>query len=316
MTETLDVDDPPFPELSRAQIAAIIARHGLSASPDAVEWLPAIGTVNPALALGGAYVLRVPKPYGAAETRTESVAAPVAHAAGVRTPKLLVFDDSGDIVDVPFTVYERVRGRNFGLADLEVAASGHVYREIGRQLAILHQGVTVCPDPNGYLDRPARLEPEALIAPLASAALLGGYTVRWLDRVFTRLRPVVAAAAPLRRFLHFDVLPTNVMVDDAGDFAALIDWNNAGWADPALDFRFLPSRAVEATLAGYRDVAPLDGDDTAEARVLWDHLCLALTTLRSPPRRENISWARPPFARLAELAAAAARYDAWRDLLA
>ena len=49
----------------------------------------------PVYALGERYVLCVPKdhPEAIADTYTGSVAAPVAHAAGVRTPALVVFDD-------------------------------------------------------------------------------------------------------------------------------------------------------------------------------------------------------------------------------
>ena len=43
----------------------------------------------------------------------------------------------------------------------------------------------------------------------------------------------------------------------------IIDWDDAGWGDPAMDLVSLPLRVVDHVLAGYRSVMPLDGDDTA-----------------------------------------------------
>jgi aminoglycoside phosphotransferase (APT) family kinase protein len=302
------------PEPTREQIRAVIARHGLDVSPDDVSPLPRIGTVNTALALGEHYVLRVPKSHGIGDTRTESVAAPVAKAAGLATPALLIYDDSTEIFDVPYTVFERVNGDNFGLSDLEPAVSANVYRDIGRQLAMLHGRVTECPDPNGYLEEPSRQEPDDLLEYMASEGYLSRYNIRWLSRVFNRLRPAALEGRRYRRFLHNDVLPTNVIVR-GNEFVALIDWNDAGWGDPALEFSALPCRALPCVLLGYRDVGPIDGEETVAHRVLWDHLCSALEFLLAPLDRDNISWARPPFARLTEVVAMAAEYGPWRPLL-
>ena len=101
---------PRAPSPTPDQIREVIERYGLNASPNDVSPVPEIGTVNTVVALGERYVLRVPGAHGVGDTRTESVAAPVAIAAGLATPALLVYDDSLDIFDVPYTVYERVEG--------------------------------------------------------------------------------------------------------------------------------------------------------------------------------------------------------------
>jgi aminoglycoside phosphotransferase (APT) family kinase protein len=305
---------PRAPKPTRDQIRAVIARHALDVSPDEVSPLPSIGTVNTVLALGERYVLRIPKPLGVGDTRTESVAAPVAKAAGLATPALLVYDDSQEVFDVPYTVYERIHGENFGLRNLDPGLSAKVYRDIGRQLAMLHQRVTECPDPHGYLDEPCRADPDDLLEYLGAGAYLSTYTIQWLSRVFEQLRPAVVEARRYRRFLHNDVLPTNVIVD-RDEFVALIDWNDAGWGDPALEFVALPCRALPYALEGYREVSVIDGEETIAHRVLWDHLCLALEFLLTPPDKDNVSWARPPFARLTEIVAMAARYEPWQRLL-
>ena len=80
----------------------------------------------------------------------------------------------------------------------------------------------------------------------------------------------------------------------------------AGWGDPAMDFVSLPLRVIDAALAGYRSVMPLDGDDTAEQRILWDKLIGALARLRLPPTPPASPAWPTPTGRLFDLLAAAA----------
>ena len=81
-------------------------------------------------------------PISAADARKEAVAVPAAREAGVRTPRMLVFDESLDLLPVPYSIYERVRGETLGLLDRDPAASPGVWRELGHDLALLHSGVT------------------------------------------------------------------------------------------------------------------------------------------------------------------------------
>jgi Ser/Thr protein kinase RdoA (MazF antagonist) len=149
-------DDAPFPELSAEQLTAIVGRHELGVALDQISRLRSTGVVHTVYALGDAYVLRVPKPIPDAttDTYTESVAAPVARDAGVRTPALIVFDDERDIVEVPYTVFERWDGE--GLVDLGSADRSDLWRAVGRDLATLHLNVADCPDPNNWLDEAGR----------------------------------------------------------------------------------------------------------------------------------------------------------------
>jgi hypothetical protein len=77
------------------------------------------------------------------------------------------------------------------------------------------------------------------------------------------------------------------------DYLALTDWGNAHWGDPAYDFAGNPIRTVPYILEGYRQVMPLESDETAEARILWRHLQLALHNLWREPQPEH-SWAERP----------------------
>ena len=87
---------------------------------------------------------------------------------------------------------------------------------------------------------------------------------------------------------------------DPPTYLALIDWGACGWGDAAHDFAGIPLRAVPFMLEGYREVAPLPEDETAEARILWRHLQIALYLLGRPPQPE-LSWAERPAAMLLEI---------------
>lgn len=261
----------PFPELTLGQLRAIVARHRDDiggVGDDEIERLASTGVINSIWALGHHWVLRVPKMVdeGVSDTRTESVAVPVAHAAGVRTPALVAFDESGEIVDGLYTIYERVHG-----VTLDVAASPAVLHDLGVQLAQLHRDVTSCPDPKGWLDEAGRYEDASGLLQAAPPE------ARWLEEVLARLEPVITTTAvgELRRFVHNDVQPTNVLVT-AADEAVLVDWGDAGWGDPVEDFRTLPPQWLPTVLAGYRSVTPVDEDGTAEQRIMWDQACRAL----------------------------------------
>lgn len=190
-----------------------------------------------------------------------------------------------------------------------------MWRELGRDLALLHANVRE-DGPAGQL-RPVGGEgdPRRLAEERAADGWFSGLEARWLIAWLDRLAPAAREPVP-RRFLHLDVQATNVMVS-AGtrEYRALLDWGCAGWGDPAWDFFGMPLRTVPFMLEGHRAVAPLDGDDGAEARILWRHLQMALLVL---PRgaAPGLSWGERPLAWLLEtlrfcLAAPGGR---WRGL--
>lgn len=53
-----------------------------------------------------------------------------------------------------------------------------------------------------------------------------------------------------------------------------------------MELRYFPVRVVHQVLDGYRSVAVLDGDDTAEERLMWDKLTGALRRLLRQPDAE------------------------------
>lgn len=253
-------------------VDAILAHHGLQGP---WQQLPATGIANRIYATND-LVLRiaVEGPEALDDARTESVAAPVARAAGVCVPRLVAFDDSGTVVDRPYSLWERVHGETLGLFAPEPSSCPATWRDVGRQLALLHNRVQDCPDPHGWLDHPAReLDLEERVASLAAASAIEPALAGELERAAKALRP--ALQGPLAvRFLHNDIHAMNVMCARDGTLLALLDWGDAGWGDPALELAQVPLGAVPFVLQGYESEAHLD--NTAEARILWDKLCAAV----------------------------------------
>lgn len=219
-------------------------------------------------------VLRVATehPDGVSDARTESVAAPVARAAGIQTPRLIAFDDSRTLVDRPFSLWERVHGETLGLLELGPSQLATAWRHVGRQLFRLHDRVRVCPDPNGYLDTPGReMDLHPLLNRQAESGRLDDATAEEIRDLIRALAPHVAARVDLR-FIHNDIHDMNVMCSPTGELLAIIDWGDAGWGDPTLDFAAIPLYAIPYALDGYELEAPGALGPFPEARFIWDKL--------------------------------------------
>lgn len=313
---------PGFPEVDDGVLRAIADRHGLGGR--SVVRLPEVGVFNAIWCIGDGVVLRVPRDHPAfvAAARKESVAVPAARGAGVRTPRMISFDDSLDLLPVPYSLYERVRGETLGLLEGDPAgdpagASG-VWEELGRDLALLHAGVAG-DGPAAGLDLEGMPDPRPWPDEMAGEGRFTAAEARWISAWLHQLSP--ANDGVPRRFLHGDSQATNVMVE-AGSlrYIAVLDWGSCGWGDPAWDFAGVPLRAVPAMLEGYRAVAPLEGDETAEARILWRHLQLSLYLMRRGPQPGK-SWAERPLGMFLDvvrfmLGNPGERWELWKPPLA
>jgi aminoglycoside phosphotransferase (APT) family kinase protein len=290
---------PDYPEVTDGALREISRRHGLDAGPFSL--LPEVGTLNRIYLLGEDYVLRVPRdhPMSAADARKEAAAVPAAREVGVRTPRMLAFEDSLDLLPVPYSIYERVRGETLGLLDRDPAGLPEVWRELGHDLALLHSGVTE-DGPTADLEIYEMPDPRPWPGELAAAGYFTATEARWFEGWLARLAPVALASVP-RRFLHGDSQATNVMVSEGSlGYAAVLDWGSCGWGDPAWDFAGVPLRVVPPMLDGYRGVARIDEGDGMEARIIWRHLQLSLYLLQRDPQPGR-SWAERPLAMLLDV---------------
>jgi aminoglycoside phosphotransferase (APT) family kinase protein len=210
------------------------------------------------------------------DARTESIAAPVAREAGILTPRLIAFDDSRTIVDRPFSLWERVHGETLGLADFRGDIREDIWRDVGQQIARLHDRVRSCPDPHGYLDTPGReLRLELVVQRFAECRHGSGAVVREIEHLLSDLSSFVSRGGGCSDyFIHNDLHEWNIMCDAQGGLLAVIDWGDAGWGDPTLDFAAVPLDFISAALEGYGHTQRLG--DYPEARIVWDHLNNAL----------------------------------------
>jgi aminoglycoside phosphotransferase (APT) family kinase protein len=263
-------------------VGAILARHGIR---DPWEPLVCTGVANRIYATRDV-VLRIATdhPEAIPDARTESVAAPVARAAGLPVPDLIAFDDSREITAGPYSIWERIHGETLGLYRPDPDAVPDTWRAVGVQLARLHSTVTACGDPNGWLDHPEHPEYDALRALAAAAAprlgVEGAAIVEWVEQI----EAAFTTRATARCFLHYDVHDMNVMCATDGSLMAIIDWGDAGWGDPALELSEVPIRAVGYVLHGYRQNAGLLLGEAPEARILADQLWCGLEDLRDRGR--------------------------------
>jgi aminoglycoside phosphotransferase (APT) family kinase protein len=266
----------PFPEVSEPQLLAICERHGLPPGP--FGRLPETGVVNAIYTVADVAVVRIPKdvPGCLSDTFTEQVAVPAAMASGVRTAALLGFDESRDLVPVPYGVFEWVHVPH----GWPTSAEG--WRDLGRQLATVHTGVTSCNDPHGRLDEPGRWPADDVLANLSD---LDVDLRRAMEAALQRLTPAIDGPwAP--RFLHDDIYGPNLLFDPRTDEVWLIDWGDAGWGDATLDFRAIDPEATPLVLEGYRQITATD--DGFEARVRWDQLATMARRLREPAFRARL----------------------------
>jgi aminoglycoside phosphotransferase (APT) family kinase protein len=214
-------------------------------------------------------VLRVATDHhdGVRDARTESVAAPAAHAAGILTPRMIAFDDTRAMVDRPFSLWERVHGATLGRFSFSPETRRRAWRDVGRELARVHRLVTACPDPHGYLDTPGD-EPDVdrLISTLVADGRLE--TRAGLDIQAACHGLAQAASLPGAAFTHGDVHQMNVMCEEDGKLLALIDWGDAGWCDPMHDFSSMPIDVIPFAVAGYEAESGVPFDADSRARLV------------------------------------------------
>lgn len=288
-------------ETSDEALAAIASRHGTTA--EQVRPLPQ-GVANRVFLLGDDLVLRIPRTKQfLPDLVKEAAVIPVALHAGVRTPEVVTFDDTCSVVDVPYMVLTRAQGVDLARLELPTADTERLFRHVGRELGKLHRlspgtapGLAGVPVDNGAAD------PWALTDRLLKDGWIDAETSRWLTGWFDRLSPHLPTSPPMV-LIHGDIAPQNLLVSPkTAQLNGIVDWGDAEWADPAVDFAKMPLTGIPAMLDGYRQQTGQEtstSTPTWEARVLWFHLTWALGRLKDPvPRPDERHWTAPPASRL------------------
>jgi len=227
--------------------------------------------------LGARFVLRVPldHPGHTAQAGREAAAIPAAVRAGVSTPRLVAFDDSLQILPVPFLIVERVNGTNAESLGYVPPAPEEAWRRVGADIARLHRCEAAPPPGQPWPDE--RRDPRELADLRAQDGWISPLEARRLQAWLDRLAPLVMQ--PAEAFCHGDLQMSNVLLDPAtGEYKALIDWGGARCGNPLDDFSVLPLAAVTPMLEGYREHTPAEPVIT-EALILWRRTQLVLGLL-------------------------------------
>ncbi|MDT0267078.1 aminoglycoside phosphotransferase family protein [Streptomyces sp. DSM 44915] len=145
-------------------------------------------------------------------------------------------------------------------------------------------------------------DPRPAIAGLARGGYLSSSLAEWLGEWLGRLdeeRPAVQEMA----LIHGDVSAGNLLFASDGSLSALLDWGDAAWADPAVEFAKVPPRRLPPVLTGYLGEPRALTEEGRHwvARVLWHQLSWAVLRLSGEPVPDAGHWSAQPANRLLEL---------------
>jgi Phosphotransferase enzyme family len=226
------------------QIRAILEKHNLPAEAP-VEESPYEGAVNYVRLVGDFCVRTLKNPDFRGDILTETLAVPAVRRAGARVPEMMVFDPDEDIFPGPATIYERAPGTPLGSIDRPMDL-GSIYRDLGKEVGTWHRGVRFLHDPNERLDIPVLDNAAEALA--ANADRMSAEEVNWTEKMLKRLQDARPPRDP--GFVHWDLQANNLMIyQDRLDM--VLDWGDAGWGDPAINFRSFPALYLPQALDSF-----------------------------------------------------------------
>jgi aminoglycoside phosphotransferase (APT) family kinase protein len=267
------------------QVTAVARRHGVD--PEHVKEV-AGGVANRAFILGDDLFLRASRPGYEDDLRKETYVVPAARLVGVLTPEILEYDETHLLLPAPYVVMERVHG-----AEPTDAPTG-----LAEELARLHQ-IHHAPEPTlGIREVPEDGwgDPWRTVDDLATRGYVDPATASWLSGWFTRLAERFDDSGP-KVLIHGDVAAHNLLAGPDNELRALIDWGDAAWAPPAMEFAKLPLTQVAKLLPAYAHRSP-DSEEALAAAIVWFHLSWALAKLPAPPWPDQRHWTAPTTSRL------------------
>jgi aminoglycoside phosphotransferase (APT) family kinase protein len=278
--------------VTSALARVVLDRFGLDGSADVgPAWRGPRTAVYP---VGDRWVIKVPdgSPIALADITVQARMAPIAHAAGVLTPRLIGEDDSGELLPVPYLIFDRVPGEPITPGGRWSRPDAAVWPQLGQQLAIVH-AISSSAAPPGLrtFEQSPEVDPRPWVTDLARRGLLDNAERARLTDVLEALAPI-GLANIATCLCHGDVNLANLVVNsDTGELNGLLDWAGAGWLDPAWDLVGIPLNVVPAVLSGYRGCQPFPGNATAKERIAWCRLQYALHQHREGTVSPAADWA-------------------------
>ncbi|MBF0376258.1 MAG: aminoglycoside phosphotransferase family protein [Desulfamplus sp.] len=216
------------------------------------------------------YILRIPIDHEEAinDARTESVAAPIAHSHGIKSPELILYDNSCNLINKSYSIWERIQGVSLDQIDDKLSLE-NVWIELGIELGKLHISVEETYDPNEWLDSPDREYSKEQMIEMTKKNYYekSDGIIKIINLLFNS-----GVFDYKRRFVHGDTHDGNIMCSGSYNYLALIDWGDAGWADPAIDFYMIPVEILHFVLKGYKDIANSIIDNNFYNRIILDKI--------------------------------------------
>lgn len=276
-----------------AELIKKIARHhGLKGG---VKLLPNGGMVNEAWSIGNDLVLRITfKENCDDEAALEEVVVPIVVAAGIRTPKLVVCDLTKTLAPRPYTIYERAEGVLLGYVDGDPETFEPLYFDIGREIARLGR-VEPGPAERKKIGGGREMNVRRALQKAVDCGAVPPAQEEAIGKFINRLERHIGQVG-WQCLVHQDFHPWNIFVDvDYDRMTAVIDWGDAGWGDPAVEFSSMPLVAYPAMLEGFRAEGGY-ADRAFEMRSLLHGLGLALWEVQklSTADFDRRWWRMPP----------------------
>ena len=274
---------------SAETVQKVAASHGIDGS---VEIMPASGMVNEAWLLDNRFVLRIIVAEDADdEPAREAFVVPLVRGAGVRSPELIACDTEKKEFGFLYTIYRKADGELLGHLDEEPDAFDKVYRELGREIALLHT-IPIEPNKIPLLRETSSFDAHKQLQKSVDAGKVDVAEIGEIENCIGELESRIGVR-DRRAFLHQDIHPWNMFVDPAShEVTAIIDWGDSAWGDPAGEFSSMPLQAVPEMFAGYKEAGG-QIDDCMVARSLHLGLALCLWEARDlDPARFRRQWWR------------------------
>ena len=250
-------------------------------------------------------VVRFPRgDEGVDALRREAGVLPLLESRSIPAPRLLAIGDA----PVLHSVLSLVAGAPL----TDAAAPPPVLRAAARHLAALHQLALDAPPPYVRVLPADDDNGRAAIPQLVANGMLSQAQADWASEVLDALER--DGGVETASLLHGDLRPNNLMAT-GGRLRGIIDWGDASFGPPAVDFGCLPPTLLPGFLAAYRRAWP-DTPVTPRS-VLRIQLGWALSAVGREPRPHEHTWSAPPAGRLVELLRLAADPPrGWREPLA
>lgn len=178
-------------------------------------------------------------------TREVDVIKKVKENTSIPVPQIFTFDDSHQITQREYLLMEFVPGKPLSSASMSGKSSAEIMQQTGKCLQELHSkcrstafGYPQIMDNFPNWPRAFTFMWDKLIDDIQAC---GVYTFAEAQQVKKALQSQITHFDHLNQssLLHMDIWSQNIMVDNNGKLAAIIDWDRALWGDPEIEFAVL-----------------------------------------------------------------------------